>query len=132
MLISTFVSVQCLDLGKASQDDSEPVRGQIIISLLSREGPCGGTPLAIVGPLGDLRGPSDNDSVNTNSDDLPPGWEERRTQTGRLYYVNHITRSTQWIKPRVANKNRLVRPRLNNNLNTNENNNTEGHRYNLK
>lgn len=122
-----FISDQCLDLGKASQDDNEPVKGQIIISLLSRDGPCGGTPLAIVGPLGDLRGPSDNDTSNGNSDDLPPGWEERRTQNGRLYYVNHMTRSTQWIKPQVANKNRPSRPRLNNNLNGNDNN-TEGNR----
>lgn len=104
-------------MGKASQDDSEPVKGQIIISLLSRDGPCGGTPLAIVGPLGDLRGPSENENTSGNSDDLPQGWEERRTQNGRLYYVNHITRSTQWVKPQVVNKNRPTRPRLNNNLN---------------
>lgn len=112
---------QCLELGKASQDDSEPVKGQIIISLLSRDGPCGGTPLAIVGPLGDLRGPSDSDNTSVNGDDLPPEWEERRTQNGRLYYVNHMTRSTQWIKPQVVNKNRS-RPRLNNNLNGIDNN----------
>lgn len=82
-----------------------------------------------MGPLGDLRGPSDNDSTNANCDDLPPGWEERRTQSGRIYYVNHITRSTQWVKPQLANKNRPSRPRLNNNLNVNDNNNTDGDRY---
>nr|CAI5838432.1 unnamed protein product [Callosobruchus analis] len=94
---------QCLDLGKASQDDSEPVKGQIIISLLSRDGPCGGTPLAIVGPLGDLHGPQEPvGPLNEGCDDLPAGWEERRTPNGRPYYVNHVTRSTQWVKPSMA------------------------------
>lgn len=96
---------QCLDLGKASQEDSEPVKGQIIISLLSRDGPCSGTPLAVVGPQGELRGPSaDRDPSPSNNDDLPPGWEERRTANGRLYYVNHVTRSTQWIRPQSTSK----------------------------
>nr|XP_023019400.1 E3 ubiquitin-protein ligase SMURF2 isoform X1 [Leptinotarsa decemlineata]XP_023019401.1 E3 ubiquitin-protein ligase SMURF2 isoform X2 [Leptinotarsa decemlineata] len=106
---------QCLDLGKANAEDSEPVRGQIIISLLSRDGPCGGTPLAIVGPLGDLRGPVDSESNNVTSVDLPPGWEERRTPNGRLYYVNHITRSTQWVKPQMS-KPKPSRNRMNNNV----------------
>ncbi|KAJ3624651.1 hypothetical protein MTP99_018256 [Tenebrio molitor] len=110
---------QCLDLGKASQEDSEPVKGQIIVSLLSRDGPCSGTPLAVVGPQGELRGPSDHDTVATNNEDLPPGWEERRTSNGRPYYVNHITRSTQWIKPQATNKNRR---RTSNQDNNNTNN----------
>ena len=28
-----------------------------------------------------------------------PRWEERRTASGRVHYVNHITRTTQWEKP---------------------------------
>lgn len=116
-------------MGKASQDDSEPVKGQIIISLLTRVGPCGGTPLAVVGPQGDLRGPSDHENSNANTDDLPAGWEERRTQNGRLYYVNHMTRSTQWVKPQVTNKGRPARPRLNNNTNINGDNNNVDNRY---
>ncbi|XP_072382780.1 E3 ubiquitin-protein ligase SMURF2 [Diabrotica undecimpunctata] len=121
---------QCLDLGKANAED-EPVKGQIIISLLSRDGPCGGTPLAIVGPLGDLRGPTDHENSNSNTTaELPPGWEERRTPTGRLYYVNHITKSTQWIRPQSNGKLRTNRPRLNNNnSNSNvDNNNVETNR----
>jgi uncharacterized protein YbdZ (MbtH family) len=31
---------------------------------------------------------------------LPPGWDVRRDKTGRVYYVNHQTRSTQWNDPR--------------------------------
>lgn len=26
-------------------------------------------------------------------------WEERRTASGRVHYVNHITRTTQWERP---------------------------------
>ncbi|KAH8358197.1 hypothetical protein KR084_007602 [Drosophila pseudotakahashii] len=88
---------QRLDLGKLSPDDDELVRGQIIISLLSKDGPSSGNPLAIVGPSGDVRGPSEDDS---SEDSLPEGWEERRTDNGRIYYVNHATKTTQWDKPR--------------------------------
>ncbi|KAJ3411380.1 hypothetical protein HDV05_002305 [Chytridiales sp. JEL 0842] len=30
---------------------------------------------------------------------LPPGWEVRRNQAGRPYYVDHNTRKTQWERP---------------------------------
>lgn len=128
------------------------MKGQIIVSLLSRDGPCGGTPLAIVGPLGDLRGPAAglvhhnqnqrrHDDDNATPDDqlqLPEGWEERRTPNGRPYYVNHNTRSTQWIRPQAGGGKtaRLQQPsnraRVNNNNNVNggtqENDNTDNHR----
>ncbi|XP_050308528.1 E3 ubiquitin-protein ligase SMURF2 [Anthonomus grandis grandis] len=120
---------QCLDLCKASQEDSEPVKGQIIISLLSRDGPCGGTPVAIVSPMGDIRGPSNDESINDNvvnvengnnvAEELPRGWEERRTQNGRLYYVNHVMKSTQWVRPQNG-KGRVKR--VNNETNGNNNN----------
>eukprot|EP00048_Salpingoeca_helianthica_P009549 m.136963 g.136963 ORF g.136963 m.136963 type:complete len:989 (+) comp14893_c1_seq13:145-3111(+) len=32
---------------------------------------------------------------------LPPGWEERQTEQGRPYFVNHATRTTQWEDPRT-------------------------------
>uniref|UniRef100_A0A1B0AP27 E3 ubiquitin-protein ligase SMURF1 n=1 Tax=Glossina palpalis gambiensis TaxID=67801 RepID=A0A1B0AP27_9MUSC len=90
---------QRLDLGKISSDDDELVRGQIIIALLSKDGSCSGNPLAIVGPAGDVRGPSEDDSSEGN---LPDGWEERRTTNGRLYYVNHTTKTTQWDRPNTT------------------------------
>ncbi len=34
-------------------------------------------------------------------DPLPPGWEERRDANGRIFYVNHNTRTTQWERPTV-------------------------------
>ncbi|XP_058127823.1 E3 ubiquitin-protein ligase Nedd-4-like [Anopheles coustani] len=30
---------------------------------------------------------------------LPEGWEERLDANGRIYYVNHVARSTQWERP---------------------------------
>lgn len=88
---------QRLELCKASPDDTDQVKGQIIISLMSRDGTTGGTPLAIVGPAGDVRGPDDDEEIL--KDELPAGWEERLTQTGRVYYVNHVTKTTQWSRP---------------------------------
>jgi len=42
---------------------------------------------------------------------LPEGWEKRTDKSGRIYYVNHISRETQWEDPRisgqVANQNPL-------------------------
>ncbi len=32
---------------------------------------------------------------------LPPGWEERETSTGRPYFVNHHSRTTQFTDPRL-------------------------------
>jgi len=30
---------------------------------------------------------------------LPEGWEQRSDQNGRVYYIDHITRRTTWIRP---------------------------------
>ena len=30
---------------------------------------------------------------------LPPGWSIRRTSSGRLFYVNHKSKTTQWNSP---------------------------------
>ena len=30
---------------------------------------------------------------------LPQGWEERTDANGRVYYVDHTTRRTQWSRP---------------------------------
>lgn len=91
-----------MDLCKSSPDDPTPVKGQIIISLLSRDAITGtGNPgLAIVGPAGDVRGPDDDEPPSeTRQSPLPDGWEDRRTPDGRVYYVNHVTRTTQWSRP---------------------------------
>uniref|UniRef100_A0A8C6LN41 E3 ubiquitin-protein ligase n=1 Tax=Nothobranchius furzeri TaxID=105023 RepID=A0A8C6LN41_NOTFU len=32
---------------------------------------------------------------------LPPGWEERQDNLGRIYFVNHERRSTQWKRPTI-------------------------------
>ncbi|XP_034939628.1 E3 ubiquitin-protein ligase SMURF1 [Chelonus insularis] len=94
---------QRLDLCKAHTDDTDVIKGQIVVSLLSRDGHNGAVSNtvghnAVVDVLGDLSCPND----------LPDGWEERRTQSGRLYYVNHYTRTTQWIRPTSRPNNGII------------------------
>lgn len=160
---------QRLNLSKGSPDDPDQIKGQIIVSLVSRAGMMnvGGnaTPLAVVGPSGDVRGPNGSASgaldasrnmsgdslhslddsltgtmanlsmgsehglddsgsssrasatrrsasatTNTTSGggagrNLPEGWEERRTPSGQKYYVNHMTQTTQWERPKVRQVN---------------------------
>lgn len=119
---------QRLDLSRSNLDDLEPVKGQIVVSLLSRDGHgygCGSQNV-VVDRLGNLSCP----------DDLPEGWEERRTASGRVYYVNHFTRSTQWEKPtrsayenEVANNNSSSSSNnSNNNSNSNNSSNNSSNR----
>ena len=30
---------------------------------------------------------------------LPPGWEEKVTAQGKVFYVDHINKKTQWDRP---------------------------------
>ena len=32
---------------------------------------------------------------------LPHGWEQRTTAQGRVYFINHETKTTQWEDPRI-------------------------------
>uniref|UniRef100_T1JG98 E3 ubiquitin-protein ligase n=1 Tax=Strigamia maritima TaxID=126957 RepID=T1JG98_STRMM len=102
---------QRLDLCKTNPDDQETVRGQVVVSLMSRDGHGSGSHNVVVDPLGNL----------SCLDELPEGWEERRTPNGRLYYVNHFTRSTQWDRPTRSTNHEI----LDNNTSTNESN--QGH-----
>ena len=43
-----------------------------------------------------MRGPEEDETTNER---IPEGWEDRRTPDGRVYYVNHVTRTTQWSRP---------------------------------
>lgn len=79
---------QRLDLS-SDNARSLPVKGQIVISLLSRDGHGTGSLNAVVDNLGNL----------TCQNELLEGWEERRTASGRIYYVNHHRRTTQWTRP---------------------------------
>ncbi|XP_071443467.1 E3 ubiquitin-protein ligase SMURF2 isoform X2 [Hetaerina americana] len=104
---------QRLDLCKADADDPNPVKGQIVVSLLSRDGGginggggvgssgVGVSLNAVVDDLGNLSCPGNGSGASNGSctGDLPEGWEEWRTPAGRLYYVNHPTRTTQWVRP---------------------------------
>lgn len=87
---------QRLELCKSSPDDPDPVKGQLIISLTSKDGPSGGNPVAIVGPGGDVHGPAELETAVT--DGLPDGWEERKTNMGRSYITstNSCSHTSQW------------------------------------
>ncbi|CAO1365959.1 unnamed protein product [Diamesa hyperborea] len=37
-----------------------------------------------------------------SEDELPPAWEERVTNEGHVYFLNHVTKSTQWTHPRTS------------------------------
>ncbi|XP_054565091.1 E3 ubiquitin-protein ligase SMURF2 isoform X4 [Eptesicus fuscus] len=76
---------QRLDLCKLGPNDNDTVRGQIVVSLQSRDR------IGTGGQVVDCSRLFDND--------LPDGWEERRTASGRIQYLNHITRTTQWERP---------------------------------
>jgi len=39
-----------------------------------------------------------------SEDELPPGWEERATLGGAVYYANHALASTQWSHPRTGKR----------------------------
>jgi E3 ubiquitin-protein ligase NEDD4 len=49
-------------------------------------------------------------SNTAGSGSLPAGWEERRTPEGRLYYVDHNTRSTHWVDPQHQTTIRVMGP----------------------
>ncbi|CAM9917416.1 E3 ubiquitin-protein ligase SMURF2 isoform X1 [Lethenteron reissneri] len=76
---------QRLDLCRLGQSSNDTVRGQIVLSLQSRDR------IGTGGAVVDCRGLFPND--------LPEGWEERRSTMGRTQYVNHVTRTAQWERP---------------------------------
>ena len=41
---------------------------------------------------------------------LPSGWEMRLTNTGRVYFVDHNTRTTTWDDPRLPSSVEYVHP----------------------
>jgi len=52
-----------------------------------------------------------------NNNGLPPGWEERRDQHNRVYYVDHNTRTTTWKRPTLTpqiNNIAPINPAINN------------------
>uniref|UniRef100_A0A8C5ZP71 E3 ubiquitin-protein ligase n=1 Tax=Marmota marmota marmota TaxID=9994 RepID=A0A8C5ZP71_MARMA len=49
-----------------------------------------------------LRGKTSLDS-SSDLGPLPPGWEERTHTDGRIFYINHNIKRTQWEDPRLQN-----------------------------
>ncbi|XP_028258388.1 E3 ubiquitin-protein ligase NEDD4-like isoform X2 [Parambassis ranga] len=59
----------------------------------------------------DMSGPRQNQLLPP----LPSGWEERQDNLGRIYYVNHETRTTQWQRPTIQDGDLEIQRRQNNN-----------------
>lgn len=38
------------------------------------------------------------------SEGLPPGWFANMAEDGRIYFIDHNTRSTTWEKPRLLER----------------------------
>ncbi|ERE79061.1 WW domain-containing oxidoreductase [Cricetulus griseus] len=43
-----------------------------------------------------------------SEDELPPGWEERTTKDGWVYYANHTEEKTQWEHPKTGKRRRVA------------------------
>ena len=47
-----------------------------------------------------------NNNSNNNNEVLPSGWEQMATPDGRVFYIDHNTRTTTWNHPNRAQENR--------------------------
>ncbi|XP_044787060.2 WW domain-containing oxidoreductase isoform X4 [Bubalus bubalis] len=43
-----------------------------------------------------------------SEDELPPGWEQRTTKDGWVYYANHTEEKTQWEHPKTGKRRRIA------------------------
>ncbi|CAF4464437.1 unnamed protein product, partial [Rotaria sp. Silwood2] len=46
-----------------------------------------------------------NDASDSTEETLPEGWEKKHDSQGRTYYLNHISKTTQWEDPRRMDNN---------------------------
>lgn len=63
------------------------------------------SPTSTSSPTSSFPTPVSTSPSSTGSDTvpLPQGWEERQTPDGRPYFVDHNSRTTTWLDPRLAN-----------------------------
>ncbi len=114
-------TVQRLDLHKFREDDADIIKGQVVIMLSSRgcaaaaaaaavaDGssprPLPGISVSEVSGVASSKQQQQQQSSAANRtfvegvDELPEGWTECRSLNGRLYYMNHVNRTTQWDRP---------------------------------
>lgn len=107
---------QRLDLHKFYEEDTDIIKGQIVISLISRDMMNGNNnnnnrnSVLLANNISASNIQENNghrsrsQEIRSRSyiegvDDLPDGWTECRTSNGRVYYMNHVSRTTQWEKP---------------------------------
>lgn len=91
---------QRFDLEKIRDEDSDIIKGQLVVSMSARDGHSRSN--AEVSRESETSRGNSSSSGRTyveGVDDLPEGWTECRTSNGRLYYMNHVSRTTQWLRP---------------------------------
>lgn len=98
-----------MDLHKLRPEDSDMVKGQIMISISTARAETSGraNSASVAASSRTGSGPETTTTTtttgvldaNNNSGELPEGWTECRTANGRLYYMNHVTRTTHWHRP---------------------------------
>ncbi|OMJ18486.1 E3 ubiquitin-protein ligase pub1 [Smittium culicis] len=135
-----------------NSNNSDPVFGRLIVHLKSdsiaqssQQTNSSNNPISnSTAPISALNSTTAQNSSSSTAgpsnplfDDLPNGWEQRMDHMGRVYYVDHNTRTTTWKKPtnstqpiplndeaRLAHMNRtLPDTNRNNPLNTEESQN---------
>ncbi|OIR58393.1 MAG: E3 ubiquitin-protein ligase hulA [Amphiamblys sp. WSBS2006] len=88
--------VFCFELRRAGLGGS--VEGRVRVALKEKRGP--GLPGGAVSSMGgDVR---IGQQTYQTAADLPIGWEERTTPTGRAYFVDHTTGQATWTDPRLV------------------------------
>ncbi|CAM9327498.1 unnamed protein product, partial [Lampetra planeri] len=81
--------------GSASAPDSSPLAGS---DRNPASAPCSG-PTATRQPSSSITPAVSPRVPSVTSGPLPPGWEQRVDQNGRVYFVDHVEKRTTWERP---------------------------------
>ncbi|XP_065912418.1 uncharacterized protein [Dysidea avara] len=69
-----------------------------------------GSPTATISQASSDSQQSTQSQTQESTEELPPGWERRYTNDGKLFYIDHNTRSTSWTLPKKQKKKKIPPP----------------------
>ncbi|PVV01573.1 hypothetical protein BB560_004005 [Smittium megazygosporum] len=104
-----------------NSNSTEPVEGKMYIKLKSEAAPPTQNAQSIhrFCATNETSPPTNSQTNSTASlnnpmsiNDLPSGWEQRMDHLGRIYYVDHNTRTTTWAKPTQPDQDISTEPNL--------------------
>ncbi|XP_015784242.1 E3 ubiquitin-protein ligase NEDD4-like isoform X3 [Tetranychus urticae] len=58
---------------------------------------------------------NDDSTASTSAEQLPVGWSMQVAPNGRIFYIDHNTKTTTWIDPRTGKPSPQPRPQVSNN-----------------